>query len=43
MVDLLVLTRLDQFLFYNENIIYLFYETSYLYEEVNCTENFPFS
>jgi hypothetical protein len=24
--------------FYSENIIYLWYKTSYLYEEVNCTE-----
>ncbi len=28
--------------FYSENIIYLFYKTSYLNEEVNCTEPFPF-
>jgi len=27
--------------FYIENITYLFYKTSYLYEEVNCTEPFP--
>jgi hypothetical protein len=28
-------------LFYKEDIIYLFYKTSYLKEEVNCTEPYP--
>jgi hypothetical protein len=41
MVDLLVLTSLDQLLFKIENIIKLFYKTSCLNEEVNCTEPFP--
>jgi hypothetical protein len=36
-VDLLVLTNLDQVLFRIE----FFYETSYLIEEVICTETFP--
>ncbi len=40
-VDLLVLTSLDQLFIYIENIINLFYKTSYLNEEVNCTEPFP--
>ncbi len=40
-VDLLVLTSLDQLLFY-ENIIFLFYKTSYLNWEVNRTEPSPF-
>ncbi len=29
--------------FYNENIIKVFYKTSYLIEEVNCTEPSPLS
>ncbi len=37
MVDLLVLNSSDQ-LFLAENIIYLCDKTSYLNEEVNCTE-----
>ncbi len=35
-IDLPVLTSLDQ-LFFNENVIYLFYKTGYLNEEVKCT------
>ncbi len=38
-VDLLVLTSLDQLLFYVENIICLFYKTIYLNEEVNHAES----
>ncbi len=37
-VDLFVLTSLDQLIFGIENINYLLYKTSYLNEEVNCTE-----
>ncbi len=40
-VDLLVLTGLDQLLFYIEGINYLCYQTSDLNEEVNCTEPSP--
>jgi hypothetical protein len=40
-VGLLVLTSLDQLLFYDENIIYLCYKTSYINEEVKCTEHSP--
>jgi hypothetical protein len=29
--------------FFHGNIVYLFYETGYLNEEVNCTEPFPLS
>jgi hypothetical protein len=39
-VDLLVLTSLDQLLKL-KNIISLLYKTSYLNEEVNCTEPSP--
>jgi hypothetical protein len=41
MVDFLVLNSLDQLLFENENIIYVFYKTCYLNEEVNCIEPSP--
>jgi hypothetical protein len=34
-------SSLDQLLFYIENIINLFYKTSYLNEEVNSTEPSP--
>ncbi len=42
-VNLLVLTSLYKLLFYNENILYIlfFHKTSYLNEEVNCTEPSP--
>jgi hypothetical protein len=40
-VGLLELTSLDQLLLYIENIMYLFTKTSYLYEEVHCTEPSP--
>jgi hypothetical protein len=39
--DFLVATSLDQLLFLNKNVIYLFYKTSYLKEEVCCTEPYP--
>jgi hypothetical protein len=39
--DLLVLTSLVKLNFYTENIIYHFYNTSYLNEEVNCTDPSP--
>jgi hypothetical protein len=39
--DLLVLTSLDPAAFYFENISDLFHKTSYLNEEVNCTEPLP--
>jgi hypothetical protein len=41
-VDLLVLTSLDQ-LIYIIKILFTFFKTSYLGEEVNCTEPRPFS
>ncbi len=37
-VDLLVLTSLDQFVSKLKILFFLFYKTSYLNEEVNCTE-----
>ncbi len=37
MVDLLVLTGFDQLLF-KLKLNFLFYKTTYLNEEVNCTE-----
>ncbi len=40
-VDLLVLTSLDQLLFAVMIFFYLCYKTSYLNEEVNCTEPSP--
>ncbi len=40
-VDLLVTTSSDQWLFMLKKIIFLFYKTSDLYEEGNCTEPFP--
>ncbi len=40
MVDLLVLTSLDQLIFILSKLL-PFYETIYLKEEVNCTEPFP--
>ncbi len=40
-VDLRVLASLNQLLFYIEIIIILFYKTSYLNEEINCTEPSP--
>ncbi len=39
MVYLLALTSIAPF--YIENVNYLFYKTSYLNEEVNCTELSP--
>ncbi len=39
-VDLLVLTRFDQLLFILK-MLYTFYKTSCLNEEVNCTESSP--
>ncbi len=36
-IDLLVLTNLDQLILVL-NIFFLFYKTSYLNKEVNCTE-----
>jgi hypothetical protein len=41
-VDLLPLTSLDPLLLKMQTLfIYFFYETSYLYEEVSCTEPSP--
>ncbi len=40
-VDLLVITGLDQLLFYIEGINYLCCQTSDLNEDVNCTEPPP--
>jgi hypothetical protein len=40
-VGLLVLTSLDQLLFTLKILFSFFYKTSYLNEEVNCTELFP--
>jgi hypothetical protein len=40
-VDLLVPTSLDKLLFVIETIIYLGCQTSYLNEEVNCTDPSP--
>jgi len=40
-VDLLVLASLYLLIFYTENNICVCYKTTYLYEEVNCTEPFP--
>jgi hypothetical protein len=37
----LVLSSFKSALFYVEKIIYHFYKTSYLNEEVNCTERSP--
>ncbi len=39
-VDLLVLTSVDQLPF-QLKMLYFFYKTSYLNEEVNCTEASP--
>jgi hypothetical protein len=39
-IDLLALISLDDLLFF-ENFIYLFTKTSYLNEEVNCTDPSP--
>jgi hypothetical protein len=43
MVDLLVLTSLDQLLFKTETNFSFFYKTTYLNEEVNSTEPSPSS
>jgi len=41
MIDLFDLSGLDKPLLKLKNIIYLFYKTRHLNEEVNCTEPFP--
>jgi hypothetical protein len=41
MVDLFVVTSLDQLLFVLKMLFALIYRTSYLHEEANCTEPSP--
>jgi hypothetical protein len=41
MVDLQVLTSLDQLIFMLKILFIFFYKTSYFNEEVNCTEPYP--
>ncbi len=41
MIDLFVLSTSNQLLFIEEIYFFLFYKTSYLNTEVNCTEPSP--
>jgi hypothetical protein len=42
-IDLLAPASLEKLLVILKLYIFLFYETTYLHEEVNCTKAFPFS